>query len=118
MMIKGYEIGARLIAMIVGVILLIVAVSLFLTQCQSNKHLKKQNEVSEGQAGAAIDSGAVAVNTAAGIIRSDDATDAQVAAAQAEIAAAANGQKGKAAKNAACRFKAYANSPQCKETGQ
>jgi hypothetical protein len=43
------------------------------------------------------------------------ATDEQVAVAKAEIAAAAKGQKGAAAKRAACRFKAYANTPQCKE---
>jgi hypothetical protein len=115
MMIRGYEIGARLIAMIVGVILLIVAVSLFLTQCQSNKHLKKQNEVSGGQAGAAIDSGAVAMNIVSNVATGDAATDEAVAAGQLEIARAAKGQKGAAAKRAACRLKAYANTPQCKE---
>lgn len=109
------NLSARVIAMIAGV-LLIVGLAVFgLNQCHSTKTAKKQAEVSQGQAGAAIDSGAVAVSTAANVVASDDATDAQVAAAKAEIAAAANGQKGAAAKRAACRFKAYANSPQCKE---
>lgn len=115
MTIRGYEIGAKLIAMIVGGLLLVALISFAVTQCSSGKRAKKQAEVAEGQAGAAIDSGAVAVATAANIIANDDATDAQVAAAKAEIAAAAKGQKGAAAKKAACRFKAYRDSPQCKE---
>lgn len=115
MMIRGYEIGAKLIAYIVGGLLIVGLVLLTLNQCHSGKTAKKQAEVSEGQAGASIASAAEAVNTAANIIRSDDATDAQVAAAQAEIAAAAEGQKGAAARRAACRFRAYQGSPQCRE---
>lgn len=115
MMIRGYEIGAKLIAYIVGGLLLFAAVMFGLNQCQSRKTADKQAEVSKGQAGASIDSGVVAVETASNIVASDDATDAQVAAAQAEIAAAAKGQKGKAGRKAACRFKAYKDTPQCKE---
>lgn len=115
MMIRGYEIGAKLIAMIVGGLLLVGLIAFTVTQCSSSKTAGKKAEVAEGQAGAATDAGVVAVGTAANIIASDNSTDAQVAAAQAEIAAAARGQKGAAAKRAACRFKAYANSPQCKE---
>jgi hypothetical protein len=37
---------------------------------------------------------------------------------QTEIAAATQGTKGKAAKRAACRLKAYRDTPQCKEPGQ
>lgn len=107
--------SARVIAMIVGAVVLVGLIVFGLSQCQSRKTADKRAEVAQGQSGAAISSGAEAVNTAADIIRSDDAKDAQVASAQAEIAAAAEGQKGKAAKAAACRFKAYANSPQCKE---
>ena len=116
MMIRGYEIGARLIAMIIGALLLVGLIAFAVTQCSSSKTASKKAEVAEGQAGASITAGEEAVATAANILASDDATDAQVAAAQAEIAAAAKGQKGSAAKKAACRFKAYANSPQCKET--
>jgi hypothetical protein len=109
----GREIAGRVIGMVVGVIVLIVAVSIILSQCSSGKRAKTQNRVNEGAAGAAIDSGVVAVETASNIVASDAATDAQVAAAQAEIAAAAKGQKGKAAKRAACRFKAYRDTSQC-----
>lgn len=108
----------RLIAMIVAGLLLVGAVLFGLNQCQSRKTAEKQAEVSKGQAGAAIDSGVVAVETASNIAASDDATDAQVAAAQATIAAAAKGQKGKAAKREACKFKAYRDTPQCKEPAQ
>lgn len=115
MTIRGYEITARLLAYIIGAVLLVVAVSLFLSQCHSTKTLKKQNEVSQGEAGAAIDSGQAATNALGNVLGNDAATDATVAQGKAEIAAAAAGQKGAAAKRAACRLKAYANSPQCKE---
>jgi uncharacterized membrane protein YdfJ with MMPL/SSD domain len=115
MMIAEYSIAGRLIAMVVGVVLLVIVAGFALSQCSSRKTAEKKAEVAEGQAGAAIDAGAEAVNTAAEIVASDAATDAQVAAAQAEIRAAATGQKGKSAKRAACRFKAYANTPQCRE---
>jgi uncharacterized membrane protein YdfJ with MMPL/SSD domain len=115
MMIFGREIAGRVLAAIVGVIVLVLIVSFGLNQCSSRKTAEKQAEVSKGQASASIDSGAEAINTASNIATSDDATDAQVAAAQAEIAAAAKGEKGAAAKRAACRFKAYRDTPQCKE---
>ena len=109
------KLTTRLIAYIVGGLLIVGLILFTLNRCQSSKTAKKQPEVSAGQAGAAIGAGAEAVNTAAKVMASDDATDAQVAAAQAEIAAAAKGQKGKAAKAAACRFKAYRNTPACQE---
>lgn len=109
------KLTARLIAYVVGGLLIVGLILFTLNQCQSRKTADKQAEVSKGQAGAAIESGAEAVNTAANVAASDDATDAQVAAAQAEIAAAAKGQKGAAAKRAACRFRAYANTSQCRE---
>lgn len=115
MTIRGYEIGAKLIAYVVGGLLLVGLIAFGVSQCGSRKTAEKQAEVSEGQAGASIAAGEEAVATAANIIRSDSATDAQVAAAQAEVAAAAAGQKGAAAKRAACRFRAYKDSPQCKE---
>lgn len=109
------NLSTRLIAMIAGGIVLVVLALLLLNQCQSTKTAKKQAEVSKGQAGASIGSGEVAVKKAAEVMASDDATDAQVAAAQATIAAAAKGQKGAAAKRAACGFKAYRDAPQCRE---
>jgi len=114
-MFKLRNLSARVIGLIVGGVVLVVVVLLLLNQCSSTKTAKKQAEVSAGQAGASIGSGAEAVNTAANVMASDDATDAQVAQAKAEIAAAAKGQKGAAAKRAACRFKAYRDTPACQE---
>lgn len=115
MIIGGYNIAGRLLAMIVGGLFLLALIGFGVTQCSSKKTAKKEAEVASGQAGASIDSGVVAVETASNIVASDTATDAQVAAAQDEIRAATTGQKGKAAQKAACRFKAYRDSPQCKE---
>lgn len=118
MILFGREIAGRIIGMIVGGLILLALIGFGLSQCSSRKTAEKQADVAEGQAGAAIDAGAEAVNVAAEIVASDQATDAQVAAAQAEIRAATTGQKGKAAKRAACRFKAYRDTPQCKEPVQ
>jgi hypothetical protein len=104
----------RTIATIVGGALLILTLLFALNQCQGRKTAEKQAEVAQGQGKAGMDSGVVAVETASNIAASDDATDAQVAAAQATIAAAAKGQKGAAAKKAACGFKTYRDTPQCK----
>ena len=102
----------------IGVLLIILLVLGYLSQCSSTKTAKTQNRVSKGEATAAINSGVVALETASKVIASDDATDAQVAAAQAAIAAAAEGQKGKAAKREACKFATYKDTPQCKEPVQ
>lgn len=118
MIIAGREIATRLIVMVVGAVILIVAVSVALSQCSSRKTAGKRAEVAEGQAGASVESGAEAVKTAAEVATSDDATDAQVAAAKATIAAAAKGQKGITAKREACKFKAYRDTPQCRELVQ
>lgn len=113
-----FGLSYRILAMIVAGIVLVALILLLLNQCQSTKTAKKQAEVSKGQAGASIGAGAEAVKKAAEVMASDDATDAQVAAARATIAAAAKGQKGAAAKRAACGFKAYRDTPQCKEVAK
>lgn len=115
MIIGGHTVAARTLVIALAMVFIAVLLGFGLNQCQSRKTADKQAEVSKGEAEAAIGSGAVAIDTASKVIASDDATDAQVAAAQAEIAAAAEGQKGKAAKRVACRFKAYRDTPQCKE---
>lgn len=115
MMIFGRQIAGRLIAMIVGGLFLLGLIGFGLNQCQKRKAADKQAEVSEGAAGASIDSGAEAINTVSNVAADDAETDALVAAGQAEIAKAAKGQKGAAAKRAACALKAYRDTPQCKE---
>jgi hypothetical protein len=108
------KLSIRVIATIIGIVLIVVLCLALLSQCQSAKTAKKQAEVSQGEAGAAIGSGAEAVNTLGGVISNDAATDAAVAQGKAAIHAAPEGQKSAATKNAACRLKSYQNSPQCK----
>jgi hypothetical protein len=56
MMIRGYAISARIIAMIVGVILLIAAVGLFVKSCDNRRSRAAQSRV-EGVAGAPLPDG-------------------------------------------------------------
>lgn len=105
----------RIVAMIVGAVVIVLLFGLVLDQCSRKKTAGKEAEVAEGQAGAAVDSGAEAMNTVSNVAAADAATDALVGMGQAEIAAATQGSKGKAAKKAACRLKAYRDTPQCKE---
>lgn len=105
----------RVIAMLGGIILLIVVLGLGLRACQQNHSLKTQNKVATGQVGASTASGAAAVNTVGGVMSNDASTDAAVAQGQASISAAPEGQKGAATIAAACRLRAYRDTPQCKE---
>lgn len=110
--------STRLITMIVGALLIVGMVVFGVRQCEMRKSAGKQAEVSQGQAGAAIASGAEAMNTVSNVAASDAETDALVGMGQTEIAAATQGTKGKATKRAACRLNAYRGTPQCKEPGQ
>lgn len=95
--------------------LLVALVFLGPAACNKIFSQKKQIELTRGQAAATADSAEMAMNTISNVAAADSQTDATVATGQAEIAAAAKGQKGAAAKRAACRLKAYKDSPQCKE---
>lgn len=112
------RLSTRIIAMIVMGLVILALVIFGVSQCASKKTAEKQAEVSEGQAGASIGSGSEAMNTVGNVANSDAATDAAVAEGQSAVRAAAEGQKGKAAKAAACKLKTYANTPQCKEPTQ
>ena len=109
------KLTAKVIAYIVGGVLLVGLILFAVNSCNSGKQAKKQAEVSSEQGNASISAGAEAVNTVGNVASSDAETDAIVAGGQAEIRAAVAGQKGAAAKRAACRLKAYRDTPQCKE---
>jgi hypothetical protein len=115
MMIRGYEIGARVAVLGLVALLVVITLSFGLSQCSGKKTAEKQAEVSQGQGNAAISAGEEVGNTLSNVATSDAKTDALVGMGQAEIAAASQGTKGKAAKRAACRLKAYRDSPQCQE---
>jgi hypothetical protein len=115
MTVFGREITAGALR-IGGIVLAVVAAFLILTwgprACMASK--KKEAEVAQGQAGAAIDSGAEATNTIGRVQDEARKTDEAVKAGQDEVRAAPEGQKGAATVNAACRFKANRDKPQCK----
>jgi FtsZ-interacting cell division protein ZipA len=108
------RLSARVIAYIVGGVLLVGIVLFGLNECRAKQTAKKQAEVSQGEAGASISSGAAAVNTVGAVTVNDAATDAAVAQGQADIHSAPEGQKSAATKRAACRLRAYQDTPQCK----
>jgi hypothetical protein len=107
----------RYIIIVAGIILLGLAIVLGLNQCQERKRADKQAEVSAGQAGASIASGAEAGNTLANVAENAATADQAVAQGQSDVRAAHEADKGSAAVNAACRFKANRNKPQCQPKG-
>lgn len=113
MIIQRY--GVRAVAFAVITILLVIAILFGLGQCQSRRGAEKQGEVSKEQSSAATNSGQEALNTASNVSASDDETDKTVSQGQKDIENAVAGQKGEAARKAACRLKAYKDTPECQE---
>lgn len=107
--------STRIIALLIGGVLLVGLMLFAMNSCNSSKTAKKQADVSKGAEQATFGSSEEALNTVGNVATKDAETDAIVAEGQASIRAAVEGQKGAAAKRAACRLKAYANTPQCKE---
>ena len=96
------------------IVALVVLAALFgPSACTSYFSAKKQAEVSKGQAGAAIDSGAEAMNTISGVEQNAAITRETVKEAQHEIEQAPAGNSNDAADRAACRLRAYINSERC-----
>lgn len=110
----GYQITAKLIAIIVGVLVAVVLVGITLSQCSSSKTANKQAEVSGAQGQASVGAGQEAMNTVSNVAGNAAATDRAVTQGQGEVRTAPEADKGKAAVNAACRFKANKNKPECK----
>lgn len=107
--------SARVIAMIVGAVLLVGIILFGLNECRARQAADTQAEVSKEQGQASINAGAAAMGTVSNVASNDAATDATVAQGQSEIRNAPEGQKGQAARKAACRLKAYRGTPECKE---
>lgn len=63
MIIRGYEIAGRTIALVVGVVLLIAAVTFGVTQCDKRRNEAAQSRVERSQAEAASNSAADAIGT-------------------------------------------------------
>lgn len=114
MMIRGYEIGAKLIGILIAAVVVVGLLLWGPAACRSIFANKKQAEVSKGQAGASISAGAEATNTVGNVAENAAVTDSAVTQGQDEVRAAPEGQKGTATVSAACRFKANRDKPQCK----
>lgn len=119
-MIRGYEIGAKLIAIVVGVIVLIALVGLTVRSCDKRRSQAAQTRVERSQAGAQANSGADAIGT---VQRSGEAAAASEALTrsneqQIRSAQGANDKVNPAVRDAGiaalCRRQAYANDPRCK----
>lgn len=117
MTIRGYTITAKVVALVAGAVTIVVLALLLLHQCSSTKTAKKQAEVSAAQGQASVGAGQEALNTVANVAENAAAADASVTQGQGEVRAAPEADKGKAAVNAACRFKANRNKPQCQPKG-
>lgn len=100
-------------AIVFGVIALLIAAALIVPGCLSRHKAARDNRVTTGQQGATIEAGEEALNTFGNVMENRAATDAAVAQGRDEVRAAPEGQKGKAGVNAACRFKANRDKPEC-----
>lgn len=120
MLIRGHAIAGRTIAMIVGVLILIVAVSVFLSQCEKRRNEAAQGRVDSGQAGAAANSAADAINTVSEAGEREAASEDLTRTNERDIRAAEGaGDKVRPGVNnaglkALCARQTYRNDPRCK----
>lgn len=120
MMIRGYAIAGRTIALVVGVIVLILAVGLFVRSCDQRRSRAAQERVEDSQAQAASNSAADAIATVSRSGEAEKASEDLTRANDRDIRAAdgANVQVGAgvnaAGRAALCKRAAYRNDPKCK----
>lgn len=103
----------RLVAILAAIALVAALLTFGPSACTSYFSAKKQAEVSKGQAGAAIDSGAEAMNTVSDVEQNAAITRETTKEAQHEVESAPAGDSNDAADRAACRMRSYANSERC-----
>ena len=106
--------GARAaqIIFLVGIIALIATV-ISIRSCGSAQTAKTETKLATGQAGAAIESGADAVNTVGNAAASETAIHQTAKEGTDAIHAAPAGDSNDAADRAACRMRVYRHSPKC-----
>lgn len=115
----GYDIAAKLIALVVGIIVLILVAGLFVRSCDKRRAAASQARVERSQAEAASNSAADAVNTVAASGEAERASSDLGRSNERDIRAAqgANQRVGTgvdvAGRAALCKRKAYANDPKC-----
>lgn len=120
MMIRGYEIAGRTIAIIVGVILLVVLIGFGVNQCEKRRSAAAQGRVDNAQAGAASNSAADAINTVSAAGGRETASEDLTRQNDRDIRSApgasdrVNSGVNAAGLQALCKREAYKNSERCK----
>lgn len=121
MMLRGYEIGAKLIAYIVGGLLLIALVAFGVRSCDSRHSKAAQTRVEASQAQAASNSAADAIGTVAASGEAERASEDLTRSNEQQIRGAdgANDKVNPAVRDAGiaalCRRQAYKDDPRCKK---
>jgi hypothetical protein len=111
--IMGLRLGARAIAAIAAILLVVAFLLWGPAACRSYFTQKRTAEVAQGQAGAAINSGAEATSTLGNIMENGQATDAAVKEGNNAIHNASEADRGRVATDAACRLRAYRDLKRC-----
>jgi sensor histidine kinase regulating citrate/malate metabolism len=115
----GREIATRIIGMVVGVIVLIVAVGLFVKSCDNRRDRAAQERLDSAQAGAAAESSADAINTVSRSGEAQAESEALSRANERDIRAAEGaGERvgagvNTAGRRALCKREAFKNDPKC-----
>lgn len=121
MMIFGKKIAAKLIAIVVGVIVLVLVVGFAVRSCDKRRAAASQARVEHAQAEAASNSAADAINTVTGVGTNQAASEELGRTNDHDIRAAegANERVGAgvnlAGRRALCKRAAYRDDPKCKE---
>ena len=120
MLIKGYELTARLIATIVGGLVIVVLAGLLLRSCEKRRSEAAQARVEHSQAEAASDSAKDAINAVAASGEAEQASEDVTRANDKEIrnAEGANQSVGSgvdlAGRRSLCKRAAYRDDPKCR----
>ena len=116
----GYQIGARLLAIIIGIIALVGIVLFAVHSCDKRRSQAAQTRVERSQSEAASNSAADAIGTVARSGEAEAASEALTRSNEKEIrdAEGANDPVNPAARDAGlrslCRRSAYRDSPKCR----
>jgi FtsZ-interacting cell division protein ZipA len=120
MMIFGKEIALKLIAMIVGAVLLLGIIAFGVHSCDQRRSKAAQSRVERSQAEAASNSAADAINTVAASGEASRASEDLTRSNERDIrnAQGANDKVNPAVRDAGlaalCKRQAYANDPRCR----
>lgn len=120
MIIRGYEIAGRTLALVIGGLLLVAVLILGVHQCDKRKSQAAQSKVDQAQVEAQQNSAADAINTVSEAGQREAGSEELTRSNERDIRAAEGaGERVKpqvdyAGRAALCRREAYRNDPKCK----